>query len=175
MIEQVSFKLGRRDLEAADLDEPLDSVDDEDLVRFIDDDFVAGVNPSVKMVNAGQILPYRRVYCGFAIAPINKSLGGSVSRMRLSGSRRYNHDKDSRGRIIPIAQSRGRCLQAQLSGLIVPRKRPICLYDLRHNPRQEYTSGRTQLAVASAIRYTSGGLGHTCGTRVRAYAQIQCR
>ena len=46
MIEQVSFELGRRDLEAAYLDELLDSVNDEDFVQFVDDDFVTGVDPS---------------------------------------------------------------------------------------------------------------------------------
>ena len=60
MIEQVSFKLGRRDLEAADLDELLDSVNDEDFVRFTNDDFVAGVDPSVSMENVGQVPPYLR-------------------------------------------------------------------------------------------------------------------
>ena len=61
MIEQVSFKLGRRDLKAAYLDELLDSVNDEDFIEFVDDDFVAGVDPSVRMKNFGQVPPYREL------------------------------------------------------------------------------------------------------------------
>ena len=78
MIEQVSFELGRRDLEAAYLDELLDSVNDEDFVQFINDDFIAGVDPSVRMKNVGQVPPNGRLDRESEVAPINKGLRGSV-------------------------------------------------------------------------------------------------